>query len=132
MDGFEGGVCERPDECILAHVGIAFAFCDDAGDSGVKGVVFVESDFESPLVAIDLCDVEVAGGDSGGHDFDGGFDFFWHFAISVFEVGGDFAEGEGVSGGHELLVEVEPLGGVFDIAFGDECLHREIDGGEWF
>jgi hypothetical protein len=117
---------------IHAHVGVAFSLGDDARDAGVELVALVKRNFEATLVAIDLGDMEVASGDSGGHDVDGGADFFWHFAVAIFEVGGDFSESEGVAGGHELFVEIEALSGVFDIVGWDESLNGEVDTRERF
>lgn len=117
---------------IHAHVGVALGLGNDARDAGVKLVVLVEGDFEASLVAVDLGDVEVASSNSGGHDVDGGADFFWQFAVAIFEVGGDFSESEGVAGGHELFVEVKTLSWVFDIVGGDECLDGEVNAGKGF
>lgn len=84
------------------------------------------------MVTVDLGDMEVASSDPGGHDVDGGADFFWHFAVAIFEVGGDFAESEGVAGSHELFVEIEALSGIFDIVGRDEGLNGEVDAWKGF
>lgn len=117
---------------IHAHVDVALGLGNDARDAGVELVTFVEGDFESPLVAIDLGDVEVASCDSGGHDVYRGADFLWHFAVAIFEVSSDLSKSEGISGGHELFVEVEALGGIFDIVGRDEGLYGEVDAREGF
>lgn len=137
MGLFDWVSVKGPNEIIQAHVDLPISLLNDSRDTGVEGVVLVERDFKSALIPIDLVDMKIPGSDSGRHDVYSSFDLFWHAAVSIFEVGGDFAEGERVSGGHKLLIEIETLCGVFNVVLRDEGLHREINtwerfkSGEW-